>query len=402
MPPESRKPSGAALARHFERAFDARGAGGERRIARAPGRVNLIGEHVDYCDLPVMPMALQLGISLLFRPRGDARVRLVNLEPAFAPRALELSARIEPFVPGDWGNYAKAAGQALVRRLGPLRGFDGAVASDLPAAAGLSSSAALVIACALALCAVNGAPLEPLELAELLAEGERYVGTQGGGMDQAASLAGVEGCALHVRFAPLRVERLRLPATWRFVVAHSGVRADKSGAAREAYNRRRAECEEAFRRVSGEPAARGARSWVELVHERSAEELVAVAGRVMEPRLLRRFRHVVTESQRVGHARAALLGGDAEAFGEAMNASHASLRDDFEVSCAELERVVRLARSAGAVGARLTGAGFGGCAVALCEEERAGVVARALEGYEPVFVAQASAGARVTELGLEG
>jgi galactokinase len=394
LPPEARKPAGAALERHFERAFGARG---ERWIARAPGRVNLIGEHVDYCDLPVMPMALQLGVSLLFRPRDDARVRLVNLEPAFAPREIELSAVIEPFPAGDWGNYAKAAGQALVRRLGPLRGFNGAVTSDLPAAAGLSSSAALVIACALATCAANGVSLEPLELAELLAEGERYVGTRGGGMDQAASLAGVEGCALHVRFVPLRVEALPLPPAWRFVVAHSGVRADKSGAAREAYNRRRAECEEAFRRVSAEPAAGEARNWVELVHGRSAEELVAAAGRVMEPRLFRRFRHVVTESERVGRARAALLAGDGRVFGEAMDASHASLRDDFEVSCPELDRVVQVARSAGAIGARLTGAGFGGCAVALCAKERAEDVVKALEGYEPVFVARASGGARVRE-----
>ncbi|HVS10767.1 MAG TPA: galactokinase family protein, partial [Planctomycetota bacterium] len=339
MPPEPSKPAGAALERLFERAFDARGAGRERRLAFAPGRVNLIGEHVDYCDLPVMPMAVQLGVSLLFRPRDDARVRLVNLDPSFAPRELELSPRIEPFPSGDWGNYAKAAGQALVRRLGPLRGFDGAVSSDLPSAAGLSSSAALVIVCALASCAANGVSLEPLELAQLLAEGERYVGTQGGGMDQAASLAGVEGCALHVRFAPLRVEALPVPHGWRFVVAHSGVRADKSGAAREAYNRRRAECEEAFRRVSADSAAGGARSWVEMVQARSAEELVAAAERVLDAGLLRRFRHVVTESERVRRARAALVAGDGRVFGEAMDASHASLRDDFEVSCAELDEL---------------------------------------------------------------
>ena len=397
MPPEPSKPAGAALERLFERAFDPRGAGRERRLAFAPGRVNLIGEHVDYCDLPVMPMAVQLGVSVLFRLRDDARVRLVNLQPGFAPRELELSPRMDPFPSGDWGNYAKAAGQALVRRFGALRGFDGAVASDLPPAAGLSSSAALVIACALALCAVNGASLEPLELAQLLAEGERYVGTQGGGMDQAASLAGIEGCALHVRFAPLRLEPLPVPPPWRFVVAHSGVRADKSGAAREAYNRRRAECEEAFRRVSADPAAGGARSWPELLAGRSAQELVAAAERVLEPELLRRFRHVVTESERVERARAALLAGDSGAFGEAMDASHASLRDDFEVSCAKLERVVAIARSAGAAGARLTGAGFGGCAVALCEGERAEGVVKALEGYEPVFVARASGGARVRE-----
>src|SRR5262245_50531180 len=156
------------------------------RVARAPGRVNLIGEHIDYNDLPVLPMALQRDVALLCRPRADAVVRLANVDERFAPRGFEVSRAIEPFARGDWGNYSKAAAQALARDLGIARGMDAVVSATLPAAAGLSSSAALVVASALAILAANERELDPLALAELCADAERYVGTRSGGMDQAA------------------------------------------------------------------------------------------------------------------------------------------------------------------------------------------------------------------------
>src|SRR5262245_19691883 len=138
-------------------------------VVRAPGRVNLIGEHTDYNDLPVLPMALQRGVTLRVRVRGDARVVLVNADERFGPREFELAADIEPFAQGDWGNYAKAAAQIAVRELGVRRGFEAIVESDLPAAAGLSSSSALVVACGLALLRANAVELGALELAALMA-----------------------------------------------------------------------------------------------------------------------------------------------------------------------------------------------------------------------------------------
>jgi hypothetical protein len=158
-------------------------------LGRAPGRVNLIGEHVDYCGLAVFPMAIQRGITLAARPRADTIARIANLEPRFPLREFTLGRDIPPLADGDWGNYLQAAAQAVVRRYGDLRGIDAIIASDLPIAAGLSSSAALVVAVAVTLLAANGTSFDLHELMELLAAGERYVGTAGGGMDQAISSA---------------------------------------------------------------------------------------------------------------------------------------------------------------------------------------------------------------------
>ena len=237
-------------------------------VVRAPGRVNLIGEHTDYNGLPVFPMALQREVRIVLAPRDDARVRLANVDARFAPRELELAPTIEPFARGDWGNYAKAAAQMLVERSGIRRGADLLVEGDVPVAAGLSSSSAFLVACTLALPAANGIELERAhallaaneveradgllarqgiaigrtELAELCARAERYVGTQSGGMDQAICLGGLAGHALVIDFAPLRFEAVRMPDDWRFVIADTGVKAEKSGAAREAYNARTKEC----------------------------------------------------------------------------------------------------------------------------------------------------------------
>jgi galactokinase len=379
--------------------------------ARAPGRVNLIGEHTDYNDLPVFPRALQRAVEVRFAPRDDARVRLVNASPEFGPREFEVSESIAPFGQGDWGNYAKAAAQALAREHGARRGFDARVSGDLPEAAGLSSSAALVVACGLAFAASNEISLPPLELADVMARAEVYVGTRSGGMDQAACIAGRAGHALKIDFAPLRVEAIALPHDWRFVVAHSLVLADKAGAAREAYNARRSDCERALEmlvsrgELAGEPG-----SYPELLARHRAEKLVEVGTRELEPRLLARFRHVIGEAARVAEARVAMLADDAARFGSLMDASHASLARDYEVSHRELDVLVEIARTCGALGARLTGAGFGGCAVALVPErdvER--VVAGLRERFyasravpasipEPLLVAVASDGARVSRL----
>ena len=369
---------------------------------RAPGRVNLIGEHVDYCGLPVFPMAMQRGITITGRPRGDAVARFVNTAAEFPPREFVMTTDIAPLAGGDWGNYLQAAAQALVRRFGTLRGIDAAVTSDLPIAAGLSSSSALVVAAAVALLAANGTPYDPLELMALLAEGERYVGTAGGGMDQAISLGARAGHAAYIEFAPVRLTHIAVPADWRFVVAWSLVRAEKSGAARRAYNERTEATKEARRLVARRLGLPEETPYRGLLDARPVDELVDAAGK-LERILRRRFRHVVSEGARVAAAVAAMRRSESSAFGALMDASHVSLRDDYEVSSRELDTLVDIAHDAGAAGARRTGAGCGGCIVALATATTADRVIAALEdrfygprkhaGQDHAFIAIPAAGA---------
>lgn len=397
----------AQLRRGFEAAF---GRSDDAFHVRAPGRVNLIGEHVDYNDLPVLPMALQCATHIAARARDDARIRIANADARFGAREFELSGEIERSAQGDWSNYVKAAAQLLARECGATRGVDLFVSGEIPAAAGLSSSSALVVAAGLALARVNAQSIEPLAFADQMARAERYVGTNSGGMDQAVCMAGRAGHALLIEFAPLRVARLPCPAEWRFVVAHSLVEADKSGAAREHYNQRRADCGDALSALLADPEfADSPRSYRGLLERFGPERLAWSATRALEGRPLARLRHQLSEFARVQRARQCLVAGDATGFGEAMNASHASLRDDYEVSCPELDALVEAARASGALGARLTGAGFGGCIVALTREReldrvRAGLEQRyysrfARPAFEPVLVARASDGASIGELG---
>lgn len=331
-------------------------------------------------------MALSREVRVLFRPRTDPAVRVVNLDPRFPDQEFVVGPAVPRSAAGSWGNYLRAAAQAVAREYGATRGMDALVHSDLPESAGLSSSSALVVATALALLASNeGEPAclttehGRLGLADALAEGERYTGTRGGGMDQAVSLVARAAHACRIDFDPLRVEHLSIPDDWSFVVVHSGRVARKSGPEQEAYNRRRGEVEAALAHRAGDP---------------------------LPPELAPRLRHVTTEAARVEEACRALREGEAGAFGRAMTASHVSLRDDFEVSTSELDAMVEAALGAGALGARLTGAGFGGCAVALTRPAAAGRVLEAMaaaagneRGRPPVaFVARSGRAASVVPL----
>ena len=408
-------------------------------VTRAPGRVNLIGEHTDYNGLPVFPMAVQREISLFYRPRDDATIRIANVAPEFPLRSFQLAPNLEAGAQGDWGNYLKAPCQELIRSRpdlsdsGALRGFDGLVASNLPVASGLSSSSALVIAVGSTLASVNGLDVPPLKMAETMARAERYTGTQGGGMDQAISLGATVGCACRIEFEPLELFTTPIPSGWHFVVADTLVRAEKSGAAQAAYNLRTSECREALTRMldalSGAPVSsripsrRGGNGspreevsatppsrYPELLESVGLRDLLSLADEVLEEPHLSRFRHVVTEATRVYEAEGAMKANDLLTFGLLMDASHESLREDYQVSSPELDRLVELAREGGAAGARLTGAGFGGCIVALADERHVqGVIANLEEGYyrersmpgpveDHLFEAIPSAGASVREL----
>lgn len=349
---------------------------------RVPGRVNLIGEHVDYNGLPVLPMALRREVAMVLRPRRDSRIRLANAGPDYDPLDLRIRSSAPTGPAGDWGNYVVAPARHLSELHGTLAGFDAVMDSDVPAAAGLASSAALVVAVGIALDAVNGLGHGRIELAEHLAEAERLVGTRGGGMDQAAALCARPRHALKIEFLPLRVSHRRVPEGWRFMVAHSLVKAEKSAGALHAYNRRVRECAEALQQLRPVLDDGQGVGYRELLARHEPDELMEMARAVLDDTLFARFRHVVTEGRRVQQGQAALLADDRKRFGALMRASHRSLREDFEVSCAELDRLVELARSAGADGARLTGAGFGGCVVILAEEDHAADIVSALEeGY---------------------
>ena len=313
----------------------------------APGRVNLIGEHIDYHGLPVLPIGLRQRVDIRFEPRRDSRIRASS--GGYGAREFEWRDDLAPVAAGDWENYLRAAAQAVSRKWSVGRGLDAWITSDLPAAAGLSSSSALLAAFTLALLRANGWEASFEDLMEILPEGEQFVGTRGGGMDHAAALASREGFASLICFDPITVRHVAIPRDWAFLVIDSGIRAEKSGAARERYN--------------------------------AVRNLPGAAG------------HVASESARVREAVTAMEAADAAAFGRLLLESHASLRDVLRVSDPELDLIVECAMAVGAFGARLTGAGFGGSVVALTKRGECGKVLAALRPRWRTFKAESGDGA---------
>lgn len=397
----------------LDEAFSEHFGGRPSHHIRAPGRVNLMGEHVDYLGLPVLPMALQRCVEVRYRLRDDGRVVLHNLDPAYPPIDFEIEPGLAPVDQGSWENYVRAPSYEMARRLAIWRGFEGVVASDIPPAAGLSSSSALVNAVGLALAHANEVGTELRDFAPLMADAEQFVGTRGGGMDQAISLGARNRSLARISFAPLRLRHVIVPDDWCIVVADSGVRAEKSGNARVVYNRRREECEEALSIMTGHVATANITEKLQtdyrgLLGALDPKTLLAVADDVLKGPLRRRFRHAVTEATRLETAIDRLHAGDVTGFGALMDQSHESLRRDYGVSCPELDELVTIAREGGAAGAKLTGAGFGGCIVALADRWTVGSVLETLvseyfehrdmaDGIdERLFVAVPSAGASVT------
>jgi galactokinase len=410
---------------------------------RAPGRVNLIGEHTDYSGLPVMPTAIDRSTIIVAAPRDDSIVELRNIDPAFPAREFRIDANIPPYATGDWANYVKAGFQGVIDHFGKrdvatdkLRGATMIVDGRVPPAAGLSSSAALTVSSALSLMAVNSLTQDALETARMVARSEWYVGTMAGGMDQTASMLGQRDHALLIHFDPLRVTPVKMPAGAAIVVADSLGIADKSGKVREEYNRRVVECAIAARilgktiglenvHLLGDVVKRlekwSARDLVETLAKNAPERVsIAEASQTLNvdeeslraeilgqgPRrinidetrpleILRRARHVLSETERVNLAADALASGRLEEMGALMDASHQSLRCDFGASTARLDAMVNCAREGGALGARLTGAGFGGSIIALARESGATAV---LDRLEKDYYAKLDAGAAARAL----
>jgi galactokinase len=347
------------------------------REARAPGRVNLIGDHTDYNEGFVLPAAIDLETRVRARPRDDALIRVRSLGST-----VEIGDGDPRTVEPAWGRYVAAVARALAARGRPPVGVDADVSSTVPSGAGLSSSAALEVSVALALCDAAEFELPPLELALACQEAEQVArGVPTGIMDQLSSIAGRAGCALLIDCRSLEVEPIPLPDELAIVVVHSGLERALEGSS---YAERRADCE----RVA---AALGLRSLRDATPEQVADEP--------------RARHVVSENARVLASVEALKRGDVGALGPLLDASHASLRDDFEVSTPELDALAEALRGAGALGARLTGAGFGGCVVALAPRENAeGIAAAAAARYADesgrnprTWIVRAVDGARMEE-----
>ena len=354
---------------------------------RAPGRVNLLGEHVDYNQGIVLPAAIDQKLHLVAAPTTDGIVTLdaLDLREKASFRLEDASSRGDldgrP-LPG-WALYPAGVAWALQQAGLPLRGMRVVYTSDIPIGAGLSSSAAVEVAFAITWQALSGWQMDKLELAKLCQKAENdYIGLSSGLMDQFASICGVEGHVLCFDTRSLEWMPLKLPPGTAIVVADSGIR---RRLADSPYNDRHAACKQAVELL------REYLPGIKSLRDISTVELAAYSP-FLPDEIERRAEHVVKEIHRVDQAIIALHRGDARMFGGFMFASHKSLRNLYEVSIPDLDSLVDIARGLpGIYGARLTGAGFGGCTVNLIEEKEADAFIQGLqEGYHKVTGRQAS------------
>jgi len=324
-------------------------------VAVAPGRVNLIGEHTDYNDGFVLPMAIDRAAVVVFRPRDDRTLRGHSV--AFGEtKSLDLD---ELTAPGgdDWLSYVAGVAWAFESEGLATRGLDLVVDGDVPIGAGLSSSAALELATARALADAAAVDWDPVRMAELGQKAEnQYVGMNCGIMDQFASAVSQAGHALLLDCRSLESRPVPVPDAAAIVVMDTGARRSLAGSA---YNDRRAACERVVAHLTTlDPVVSALRD--------ATPQLLERAGDALDATDLKRARHVVPENTRPVKMAEALKAGDLAAAGQLMNNSHYSLRDLYEVSCEELDLITEIAREhPSCYGARMTGAGFGGCAVAL-------------------------------------
>ena len=337
------------------------------QVVRAPGRVNIIGEHTDYNDGFVLPMAIDRAVWVAVRPRSDHVICLYSAEFK-EMRELDLTAPRAPDAETGWFAYVQGVVLQLQQAGYPLQGWDGVLCSDVPVGAGLSSSAALELAVARACNAVSGFEWKAIEMATLCQRAEKeWVGVKCGVMDQMISAVGVAGHAMLIDCRSLSVEAVPLPSGTTMVIMDTGSR---RGLVDSAYNERRSQCQEAARFL-GVPALRDCTMDVFQTKRAELDALVA-----------RRAGFVIAENERTQAAAAAMRAGDPLRLGVLMNESHAGLRDDFEVSSPALNRMVELAQvERVCYGARMTGAGFGGCAVALVESTQADAFSASVSRY---------------------
>ena len=333
------------------------------RVAFAPGRVNLIGEHTDYNEGFVLPCALPIGSAVAVAHRDDASIRAIALdldrEDAFA------CDHIVALPEGHWANHVRGVAAGLPRFGFDVAGADIAIAGNVPRGSGLSSSASLGVALGMAF----SPTADRVSLAKVAQWSEhRFVGSACGIMDQLASACGVEGNALLIDCRSLEAKAVPLPPGAEMITVHSGVTREL---AQSAYNKRREQCETAARHFG----VRFLRDLDAVTLERDR------AG--LDETIYRRARHVVTENARTLAARDAMIDGDIQLLGELIRQSHVSLRDDFEVTVPAVDALFEAMNAVigTAGGARMTGGGFGGCMVAVVARERAPALDAALERH---------------------
>src|SRR5215469_9315426 len=345
----------ASLIERFRKLY-----GQEPLVIQAPGRVNLIGEHTDYNEGFVLPAAIGFRTDVAIAKRSDRRLLVLSENYG---ELVEYDLANPPHTPRrHWSDYVVGVIGALEDQLGGLPGANLLLRGDVPEGAGLSSSASLEVAVCKAFLKLWGKNAEGVEIARLCQQAENeFVGARCGIMDQFVSVHGKKNHALRLDCRTLEYELLPIPANVRLVICNTMVKHALSGGQ---YNTRRGECESAARffaeRIPGVKSLRD-------VTLKDFEKF----GTEMPERIQKRCRHVLTENERVRLAAEALRSGDLALCGKLMAASHASLRDDFEVSCGELDVMIELAqRSPGLYGARMTGGGFGGCTINLVEEKQ--------------------------------
>jgi len=371
------------LTQHFACAFD----GKPDLIVRAPGRVNLIGEHTDYNDGFVLPMAIDYDIRIAARARPDRTVRLYSADlDKHDTFSLDDVRRVgeKP----TWSDYVRGVADVLQHEGFTLRGMDAAISGNVPRAAGLSSSAAMELAAITAFRRLSALELDPVRAALLGQRAENeFVGMRCGIMDQFISSLGKADHALLIDCRSLDYELVPMPAGARVVVTDSAIR---RGLVDSAYNERRAQCEEGARLMG-----------VKALRDVSVEMFEAYQARLPAV-TARRCRHVVTEDQRTLDSVEALKRGNLAAFGKLMDASHASMRDGFEITTPDIDTLVEIQQNMpGCFGARMTGGGFGGCTVALVQDGAVPAVVEAIQAQYPartgktpqVYVCRATDGA---------
>lgn len=359
-------------------------------LVRAPGRVNLIGEHTDYNDGFVLPMAIDRAIWIALRPRDDARVLIHSLD---FDESIDFDLTTMVRAPSSPAEYVKGIAWALQEANYTLKGWEGVMQGDIPIGAGLSSSAALELATARAFICTNGAVWDAKIMARLAQKAEnQWVGVNCGIMDQMISACGEEGHALLIDCRSLATRPAPLPEGATAVVLDTGTR---RGLVDSAYNERREQCE-AGSRFFGVEALRDVTLAQFNVRSHELDALIA-----------KRSRHVISENERTLFSLEAMRAGDATTFGALMRASHVSLRDDFEVSSEALNLIVDIANAhPTCYGARMTGAGFGGCAVALVDSQNAEDFADSIKvAYEAqtshkaqIYISRASQGASIVPI----
>jgi galactokinase len=331
-------------------------------IVRAPGRVNLIGEHTDYNDGFVFPAAIDKDVMVAAGLRNDGQMRVFAVN--FNQSSTFTLEGIQPATDGRerWSNYLRAMAWVFHEEGYSTRGMNVALLGNVPLGAGLSSSAAMLIACGMTLASANGFDIGPVRLALLAQRAEHeFVGVNVGIMDQFISALGQKDHALLIDTRALTYEAVPLPKSGvSIVIADTN---KKRGLVDSEYNTRRAECEQAVALLKAELPS------ITALRDVSMEQFERYGASLPEVTQMR-ARHVISEDARTLDGVAALKAGDITRFGEQMNGSHESLKNDYEVSCRELDAMVGAARSIeGVYGARMTGAGFGGCIVSLVADK---------------------------------